>query len=424
MAKTPIPKMASFLLIFYYILFFFTLPFPSSHAHTAQKTYIIQIDKSAMPQAFSNHLEWYSSKVKSVLSKSLEAEDDDDDQERIIYSYQAAFHGVAAKLSEEEAARLEEDDGVLAIFPETKYELHTTRSPLFLGLEPAQSTNLWSQMTAADHDVVVGVLDTGVWPESESFNDTGMRPVPSHWKGTCETGRGFTKRHCNRKIVGARAFYRGYEAAMGKIDEQSEFKSPRDQDGHGTHTAATVAGSPVHGANLLGYASGTARGMAPGARIAAYKVCWVGGCFSSDILSAVDKAVADGVNVLSISLGGGVSSYYRDSLSVAAFGAMEMGVFVSCSAGNAGPDPVSLTNVSPWIATVGASTMDRDFPAKVKLGNGRKMTGVSLYRGRKVLSIKKQYPLVYMGASNSTSLDPRSLCLEGTLDPRQVSGKL
>ncbi|XP_028773234.1 subtilisin-like protease SBT1.3 [Neltuma alba] len=416
MADTPITKMG-FLLITYIL---FTLAFPS-HAQISKKTYIIQMDKSAMPRAFSNHLEWYSSKVKSVLSKSLEAENEE--QERIIYSYQAAFHGVAAKLSEEEAERLEEDDGVLAIFPETKYELHTTRSPTFLGLEPAQSTNLWSQ-TTADHDVVIGVLDTGIWPESESFNDTGMRPVPSHWKGSCETGRGFTKRHCNRKIVGARAFYHGYEAAMGKINEQSEFKSPRDQDGHGTHTAATVAGSPVHGANLLGYAYGTARGMAPGARIAAYKVCWVGGCFSSDILSAVDKAVADGVNVLSISLGGGVSSYYRDSLSVAAFGAMEMGVFVSCSAGNAGPDPISLANVSPWIATVGASTMDRDFPAKVKLGNGRRMTGVSLYRERKMLSSKKQYPLVYMGSSNSSSLDPRSLCLEGTLDPKQVRGKI
>ncbi|KAJ6802985.1 subtilisin-like protease SBT1.3 [Iris pallida] len=105
------------------------------------------------------------------------------------------------------------------------------------------------------------------------------------------------------------------------------------------------------GANLFGYARGTARGMAPRARVAVYKVCWTGGCFSSDILAAVDKAVADGVDVLSISLGGGVSSYYRDSLSVAAFGAMEMGVFVACSAGNAGPDPISLTNVSPWITT-------------------------------------------------------------------------
>lgn len=378
-----------------------------------------------MPKSFSSHLDWYSSKVKSVLSKSLDDEEEEKEEQRIIYNYQSAFHGVAAKLNSDEAARLEKEDGVVAIFPETKYQLHTTRSPMFLGLDPSQSKNTWSEKmaVAGDHDVIVGVLDTGIWPESESFNDTGMKPVPSRWKGACETGRGFRIHHCNKKIVGARVFYHGYEAAVGKINEQTEFKSPRDQDGHGTHTAATVAGSPVRGANLLGYAYGTARGMAPGARIAAYKVCWVGGCFSSDILAAVDKAVADGVNVLSISLGGGVSSYSRDSLSVAAFGAMEKGVFVSCSAGNAGPDPVSLTNVSPWITTVGASTMDRDFPANVKLGNGRIMTGVSLFKGKNVLLSKKQYPVVYLGG-NSSSPDPRSLCLAGTLSPKLVSGKI
>ncbi|PON69978.1 Subtilase [Parasponia andersonii] len=394
----------------------------STKTQLPKKTYIVQMDKSAMPNSFSNHLEWYSSKVQSVLTKQESTETDHEDDQRVIYNYQTAFHGFAARLSEEEAQRLEEEDGVLAIFPETKYELHTTRSPLFLGLDPAQDTaGVWSQRLS-DHDVIVGVLDTGIWPESESFNDTGMSPVPARWKGACETGRGFTKRHCNRKIVGARMFYRGYESATGKIDPQDEYKSPRDQDGHGTHTAATVAGSPVKGANLLGYAYGTARGMAPGARVAAYKVCWVGGCFSSDILSAVDRAVADGVNVVSISLGGGVSSYYRDSLSVAAFGAMEMGVFVSGSAGNGGPDPVSLTNVSPWITTVGASTMDRDFPATVGLGNGRTFSGVSLYKGRRTLE-SKQYPVVYMG-SNSTTPDPGSLCLEGTVERRKVAGKI
>lgn len=384
-----------------------------------KKTYIVQMDKSAKPTSFSTHLQWYSSKLNSVIMSKTQTQNDED---RIIYSYENAFHGVAVQLTEEEAERLEEEDGVVAIIPETKYQLHTTRSPLFLGIEPEESTSIWSQ-TLADHDVIVGVLDTGIWPESASFNDTGMTPVPAHWKGTCETGRGFQKHHCNRKIVGARVFYRGYEAATGKINEKNEYKSPRDQDGHGTHTAATVAGSPVRGANLLGYAYGTARGMAPGARIAAYKVCWSGGCFSSDILSAVDRAVTDGVNVLSISLGGGVSSYSRDSLSIATFGAMEMGVFVSCSAGNGGPDPVSLTNVSPWITTVGASTMDRDFPANVNLGTGKIVTGVSLYRGRRFLSANKQYPIVYMG-SNSSSPDPSSLCLEGTLDPHIVSGKI
>ncbi|KAM5557197.1 subtilisin-like protease SBT1.3 [Rosa sericea] len=386
------------------------------------QTYIIQMDKSAKPESFTTHLDWYSSKVNSVLNKPDKG--DDQNQDRIIYTYQTAFHGVAAQLSKQEADLLEQQDGVLAIFPEQKYQLHTTRSPLFLGLEPHDSTtdNVWSQRVS-DHDVIVGVLDTGVWPESQSFNDTGMSPVPRRWRGACETGRGFTKSNCNRKIVGARIFHRGYESATGKINEQTEYKSPRDQDGHGTHTAATVAGSPVRGANLLGYAYGTARGMAPAARIAAYKVCWVGGCFSSDIMAAVDKAVEDGVDVLSISLGGGVSSYYRDSLSIAAFGAMEMGVFVSCSAGNGGPDPVSLTNVSPWITTVGASTMDRDFPATVKLGNGRTVTGVSLYRGRMKLDTKKLYPVVLAGG-NSSSPNPSSLCLEGTLDPRKVKGKI
>ncbi|KAK7280039.1 hypothetical protein RJT34_25101 [Clitoria ternatea] len=414
---TPMGKMGC--LLTSYLLLSIVL---SANAQFVKNTYIIQMDNSAKPEIFSNHLDWYSSKVKSILSRSVQAEMDT--EERIIYSYQTAFHGVAAMLSQEEVEKLKLQEGVVAIFPDTKYQLHTTRSPTFLGLEPMQSTNnIWSEKLG-NHDVVVGVLDTGVWPESESFNDTGMRPVPSHWKGACETGRGFSKHHCNKKIVGARIFYHGYEAATGKIDEKAEYKSPRDQDGHGTHTAATVAGSPVHGANLLGYAYGTARGMAPGARIAAYKVCWTGGCFSSDILSAVDRAVADGVDVLSISLGGGVSSYYRDSLSIAAFGAMEKGVFVSCSAGNAGPDPVSLTNVSPWITTVGASTMDRDFPADVKLGNGRKITGSSLYRGKSMLSAKKQYPLVYMGNGNSSIPDPRSLCLEGTLDRRTVSGKI
>lgn len=387
----------------------------------SKKAYIVQMDKSEMPASFSHHLEWYSSTIKSVASQ-VQKESDGEDEERVIYNYETAFHGVAALLSEEEAERLEEKLGVVAIFPETVYQLHTTRSPMFLGLEPADSTSVWSEKLS-DNDVVVGVLDTGIWPESESFNDTGLSSVPAHWKGSCETGRGFTKHHCNKKIVGARVFYRGYEAATGKINEKDEYKSPRDQDGHGSHTAATVAGSPVRHANLLGYASGTARGMAPGARIAAYKVCWLGGCFSSDILSAVDRAVADGVNVLSISLGGGISSYYRDSLSIAAFGAMEMGVFVSCSAGNGGPDPISLTNVSPWITTVGASTMDRDFPAVVDLGTGKKITGVSLYKGRRNLSTKTQYPLVYTG-SNSSSPDPNSLCLEGTLDPHKVAGKI
>ncbi|XP_031497421.1 subtilisin-like protease SBT1.3 [Nymphaea colorata] len=388
--------------------------------NTPWNTFVIHADKSKLPEDFSNHLDWYSATLSSIVEEPYLK----NGYERIIYSYENVFHGFAAKLSEREAEKLQNQRGILAIFPETVYQLHTTRSPEFLGLERGNggAGDVWASVKSR-RDVIIGVLDTGIWPESPSFNDSGMAARPARWRGACETGRGFNVGHCNKKIVGARIFFNGYEAATGSINEKEEFKSPRDQDGHGTHTAATVAGVPVRGANLLGYASGTAKGMAPGARVAVYKVCWVNGCFSSDILSAIDRAVADGVDVLSISLGGSVSAYYRDSLSVAAFGAMEKGVFVSCSAGNGGPGPGSLTNVAPWIATIGASTMDRDFPSIVKLGNGRIFSGVSLYRGRRVLSFDKQYPVVYMG-DNISSPTPSALCLPGSLDAHAVAGKI
>ncbi|CAA7410841.1 unnamed protein product [Spirodela intermedia] len=382
-------------------------------------TYVVQMSREEMP-ASGTALEWFAATVQSAAAAEATEMSLEGGAERIIYTYESAFHGFAAKLSEDEALRLERRPGVVAVFPETVYQLHTTRSPGFLGLQSEAFVGFRSSAVAS-YDVIVGVLDTGIWPESASFSDAGMGPVPARWKGACETGRGFPAKSCNRKIIGARAFSRGYEAFTGGPDGGD--LSPRDHDGHGTHTAATAAGSAVANASLQGYALGTARGMAPAARVAAYKVCWPGGCFSSDILSAVDRAVADGVDVLSISLGGGVSAYYKDSLSVAAFGAMEKGVFVSCSAGNSGPEPVTLANVSPWITTVGASTMDRDFPAAVVLGTRRKLAGASLYKGVRHLSPEKQYPLVYFGG-NASSPDPASLCLEGTLDTKLAVGKI
>lgn len=203
----------------------------------APKTYIVQMAASEMPSSFDYHHEWYASTVKSVSSAQLEAEAGDDDAyTRIVYNYETAFHGFAARLDEDEAERMAEAAGVLAVLPETVLQLHTTRSPDFLGIGPEISNSIWAA-GLADHDVVVGVLDTGIWPESPSFSDKGLGPVPAKWKGLCQTGRGFTTKDCNRKIIGARIFYNGYEASSGPINETTELKSPRDQDGHGTHTA-------------------------------------------------------------------------------------------------------------------------------------------------------------------------------------------
>ncbi|XP_048131509.1 subtilisin-like protease SBT1.7 [Rhodamnia argentea] len=370
-----------------------------------RRTYIVHMAKSQMPTAFQHHTHWYDSSLKSVSGSA-----------RMIYSYDTVVHGFSARLTAREAKSLEARPGILSVLPELRYELHTTRTPEFLGLDKSKALFPDSD---SGNEVVVGVLDTGIWPESKSFDDTGLGPVPSGWRGGCEPGTNFTASNCNRKLIGARFFSKGYEATMGPIDVSKESKSPRDDDGHGTHTASTAAGSAVDGASLLGYAPGTARGMATRARVAAYKVCWVGGCFSSDILAGLEKAIDDGVNVLSLSLGGGTSDFYRDSVAIGAFAAAEKGIFVSCSAGNAGPSSYSLSNTAPWIATVGAGTLDRDFPAFVSLGNGKNFSGVSLFSGSSKGTL---LPFVYAGnVSNATN---GNLCMMGTLDPEKVKGKI
>lgn len=372
-----------------------------------KKTYIIHMEESTMPVSFSDHIQWYDSSLNSVS-----------DSANMLYAYTEVFHGFSTRLTAEEAKSLEGQPGVLSVLEEMKYELHTTHTPAFLGLEKDEA--LFFPDSSAASDVVVGVLDTGVWPELKSFDDTGLSEVPKSWKGECQVGKNFSSSSCNRKLIGARFFSNGYESVYGPIDEKMESKSPRDDDGHGTHTSTTTTGSAVAEASLFGYAPGTARGMATHARVAIYKVCWNGGCFGSDLLAGMDKAVQDGVDVLSLSIGGTISDYDRDSIAIGAYGAMSKGVFISCSAGNGGPGSSTLSNVAPWITTVGAGTLDRDFPAYVSLGNGKNFSGVSLYSGKPLSD--SLMPLVYGG--NVSSSSNGNLCLSGSLIPGKVAGKI
>ena len=370
------------------------------------QNFIVHVSKSRKPSAFASHHQWYASIVQSLSTSAHPS--------RIIYSYEHAANGFSARLTAAQAAELRRVPGVLSVWPEQVHEVHTTHTPDFLGLP--DEFDLWPNYDYAD-DVIIGVLDTGIWPEHRSFNDSELPPVPERWKGTCETGPDFPE--CNRKIIGARTFHRGYESALGRpIDESVESKSPRDTEGHGTHTASTAAGSVVRNASMFEYANGEARGMATRARIAVYKICWNYGCFDSDILAAMDQAVADGVHVISLSVGakGMAPKYDRDSIAIGSFGAMLHGIVVSCSVGNSGPKPLSAVNVAPWILTVGASTIDREFPADVVLGNGRILRGVSLYSGDP-LNVTN-LPLILADESGSR------LCVAGKLNPSLVSGKI
>ncbi|GAB4838051.1 hypothetical protein Ancab_027581 [Ancistrocladus abbreviatus] len=384
----------------------------------AKQTYIVHMNHHQKPSIYPTHHDWYSAQLQSLYSVPSSSFSDS-----LLYTYTTAYHGFAASLTPDQASSLSRSPSVLGVYEDTIYSLHTTRSPEFLGLDVEEG--IWAghstqDLNAASQDVIIGVLDTGVWPESKSFHDSDMPPVPTRWRGLCESGSDFNSSSCNKKLIGARRFSRGYQMAAGGsfMKNPKEIDSPRDYDGHGTHTASTAAGAHVTNASLLGYASGTARGMATLARVATYKVCWKSGCFGSDILAGMDRAILDGVDVLSLSLGGGNAPYYRDTIAIGAFTAVEMGIFVSCSAGNSGPSKASLANTAPWIMTVGAGTLDRNFPAYAVLGNGKRLTGVSLYSGRGMGT--KPVSLVYGYKRNSSS----NLCLPGSLDPAWVRGKV
>ncbi|KAL9235522.1 hypothetical protein vseg_010273 [Gypsophila vaccaria] len=394
-----------------------TKSFPTS-SKLEHRTFIIHVNQRAKPSVFPTHQHWYQSTLNSLPSSTTTTT-----TTVLLHTYDTVFHGFSAHLTNAEANSLSKLPHILGLIPEQVRSPHTTRSPQFLGLQVAPySAGSLLKDSDFGSDLVVGVLDTGIWPERQSFDDHGLGPVPPNWKGQCAVDF-----PCNRKLIGARYFIEGYEATSGKMNATAEFRSPRDSDGHGTHTASIAAGRYVYPASTLGYAKGVAAGMAPKARLAVYKVCWSTGCYDSDILKAFDTAVSDGVDVISLSVGGVVVPYYLDSIAIAAYGAAENGVFVSASAGNGGPGGLSVTNVAPWMTTVGAGSIDRDFPADVLLGNGRKIVGVSVYSGPG-LEPGKYYPTVYSGSNEGGGGFgdgySASLCLEGSLDPSYVRGKI
>ncbi|WCJ19699.1 Subtilisin-like protease [Euphorbia peplus] len=328
----------------------------------------------------------------------------------LLHSYHRSFNGFAAKLTQEEKQKMAGMEGVVSVFLSQKKKLHTTRSWNFMSfsVNATRSTN--------ESNIIVGMLDTGVWPEAQSFNDEGFGPPPSKWKGTCQGNSNFT---CNNKIVGARYYHSGREF------HPEEFASPRDSEGHGTHTASTVAGEVVSQASLLGLASGTARGGVPSARIAVYKICWLDGCSEADILAAFDDAIADGVDIISLSVGGWPMDYFEDSIAIGAFHSMKNGILTSNSAGNEGPFAESVSNCSPWSLSVGASTIDRKFVTELKLGNGAVYEGVSV---NTFLPKNTTYPIISadnaLNTSNGNTGPSSSFCSQDSLNKTMIEGKI
>jgi subtilisin family serine protease len=357
---------------------------------------------SASVQAYTAYLAQKQSSTINSINPS-----------KVTYRYNTLVNGFAAQLTDAELTKLVADPAVRSVTLDEPMPMDTISTPSFLGINSAPN-GVWTRTDAngrviKGEGVIIGHLDGGVWPENASFSDkvdAQGKPVASHlpgtvvynalpagrWKGVCQPGSGFNASHCNNKLIGARFFNSTWKSAVAAgnvITWSGEYlDSPRDADGHGSHTLSTSGGNEGVQALLDGLPF-IISGIAPRARVASYKVCYVtanaldvpgqGSCFQSDSVAAAEAAVNDGVDVINFSVGGSRTSF-NDAVSTAFANASFAGVFVATSAGNSNVFPGNASTVAhlgPWQMTVGNSTHDRYTEAVVALGAGASVQGAS-----------------------------------------------
>ncbi|NGO80182.1 S8 family serine peptidase [Streptomyces sp. YC504] len=344
--------------------------------------------------------------------------------------YTAALDGFAAKLSADQVADLRGDPSVKRLLPLGKQKLDevtpadtldlTGRDGLWNRLGGTQEYGSSGQIEGAGEGVVIGVIDSGIWPESKSFAAPQLTKPLKNWHGTCEVTEDWPAGLCNSKLIGARAFSEAMRAGNGGQLPEGAYPSARDDDSHGTHTASTAAGN--HGPRMVieGKDYGTASGIAPAARIASYKAFFNGSGWDEDIIAAIDRAVLDGVDVLNYSAGQAFGETTTTSPIGEAFrNAAKAGVFVAASAGN-NPYPRMVSNPWPWVTTVAASTY-APHKVTVRLGNGTSRSATSWDR-RTLPSA----PLVHASLAGRAGQDADAVakCQPGSLDPEKIRGKI
>ncbi|XP_028791009.1 subtilisin-like protease Glyma18g48580 [Neltuma alba] len=402
-------------------------------AYAIKKSYVVYLGShSHGPKPSSADMDFATSSHYELLASVLGSHERA--KEAIFYSYNRHINGFAALLEEDEAAEIKKNPKVVSVFLSQSHKLHTTRSWGFLGQERngrVRADSAWVKGRFGQN-VIIGSLDTGVWPESKSFRDNGYGPVPKKWRGgsKCElyslTGPR-DRTLCNRKLIGAKTFYKAYLIKHGSLDHTSA----RDIVGHGTHTLSTAGGNFVRNVSVLNNGNGTAKGGSPRARLAVYKVCWGSysseDCTDEDMLSAFDQAIDDGVDILSVSIGRSpvpnINDMLTNGISIGSFHAVARGILVVTSAGNEGPKLQTVSNVAPWIFTIAAGSIDREFSNNITLGNGQRLKGTSLATNS---TSQRLIPVVIAGnvrLPNATFQDAQ-LCRTGTLDPRKVRGRI
>ncbi|PKA58889.1 Subtilisin-like protease [Apostasia shenzhenica] len=300
-----------------------------------------------------------------------------------LYSYTHLLNGFALHATSEETIEILRNTRRIRLLQEdVKISKLTTHTPDYLGI----SAGAWPAVGGAENaggGVVIGFVDTGINPNHPSFANLRPKSSPksTKYKGKCQIGEGFSVSSCNGKIIGAQFFARAAIAA-GDFNASCDYASPFDTDGHGSHTASTAAGNYRIAVLSNGYNYGYASGMAPGARIAVYKAVYSFGGYMSDVVAAIDQAVEDGVDILSLSIGPSAiptgPASFLDILEMELLFAARAGVSVIQAAGNGGPDESSVLSFSPWVISVAASTTDRKYNNSLVLGSGDTLSGAGL----------------------------------------------
>ena len=336
----------------------------------------------------------------------------------VLYRFDSALNGFAATLTRAQVKQLRSNPAVALVERSATQHMDSVHSPRFLGAPRAWATAGGPE--GAGRGRVVGVIDSGIWPENPSFAALpgSVSRARAGFRGACEHGEQWDAADCNSKIASARYFVKGFgEQNLAA----SEYLSPRDGTGHGSHVAAIAAGNHGVRVRVEGQDFGHASGMAPAARIAAYKICWTApdpsddGCTTADAVAAIDRAVADGVDVISYAVSGS-----SDAVELAFLNATAAGVFVATSAGNRGPGVGTVGHTSPWVTTVGASTHHL-FQGSVVLGDKRALVGAmvsdeTVPRARIVLGER--------AATRTSTPEDARLCRPGSLDADVVQDKI
>ncbi len=280
-----------------------------------------------------------------------------------IYRY--ATNGMALDLTEAEAAQIAQLPGVAAIRKERIEHLHTDAGPQWIGADALWNGQVGGIAASKGEGVVIGVIDTGINSGHPSFAANGpdgyaIANPRGHFLGLCATGQAA----CNNKLIGI-------------YDYTDEGSLGFDTVGHGSHVSGIAAGDAIT-ATLHGMTANVTRpvsGVAPHANLIMYKACdsqtiagESGTCKESWLIQAIDQAIADDVDVINYSIGGGTVDPYvlladKTSDVYAFYSARAAGIVIAVSAGNDGPTPGTLDEPgnAPWVIGVANASHNRRF---------------------------------------------------------------